>query len=325
MRFMMLAALATTGCSQEQELRVDHLSTMQSTTNGLVLADDGQTGHGAMSGTTCSFDTLNGWLINDYDLPGDDESIEDHRGGHVVGVSKRGVHVIKNSTEGWGWETNGDSRYPDVEMEGVVTSRFSNDGLVVVQLREDCRALFADGSVVALDISLCAPDVDTEVRRTDGTIYAATGTALWEVSHSYAEQLTEGVVELAYDDRTDTIYATDGETSDVTVIPGDSSPTWTFTAPGTVTSITPLSGKNAVAVLVEQDNGGAIAIYDGEGAEVSFIETPSSDATLTGSLDGTTLAVTLDTEVHFYDVYANDQDKKKRNTLGNDPSPTFSD
>ena len=61
------------GCQPQSELEFQHLSTMKAKTQGLVLMDDGQVGHAGMAGTTCRFDTLNGWLIDDFDLPTEDE------------------------------------------------------------------------------------------------------------------------------------------------------------------------------------------------------------------------------------------------------------
>ena len=69
-------------CSSEPT-GFDHQAQLERPVRGVVLHDDGTTGHAGMFGTNCPFETVQGTVTGDYALPGEGEEVQD--GGDLIG------------------------------------------------------------------------------------------------------------------------------------------------------------------------------------------------------------------------------------------------
>ena len=91
----LVALLATVGCASQAETMFTHQGQVMAQANGLVLSEDGREGMAGMYGTTCVFNATNGQMGQDFDLEGEDESVEDSSAsGIVLTRSERGIHEV---------------------------------------------------------------------------------------------------------------------------------------------------------------------------------------------------------------------------------------
>lgn len=308
-----LALALLAGCTGPPDLYLSHMSTMESETRGVVLYDDGQRGHAAMWDTTCEFDTLNGWLIEDHDLPTDTEIIQDQFEGTALARSDLGIHMIFDRE--------------DIELGGVLETRLLEDGGVLTLRRkgELCRVDIGDRTV-EVDTALCTDLTSVSTDRVE-TLYVATGDALYGVDETGAQLFASDIDLVVHDRSNDRIYVAQlgGET--LTGLDSKGVEQWSVTTDGPITSLEHMGRRGMALVMVEDlsTGRGAMQLFEGiSGEEVVRHDTPSGDGDLTVSDDGTTLAVTIPGEVHFYDVLRLDETPKKRRTFGS-PDPVFTD
>lgn len=309
------ACLLAAACSSD-ELSISHMSIMQSQTRGVVLYDDGQRGHAAMWDTTCEFDTLNGWIISDHDLPTEAEEIVDTFEGEVLGRSDLGAHPV--------WQLGS----KDLEIKGVIDGRLYEGGLVVLRETRDggCEARWDDGRVVALDVDACEADA-LDVDRIDGSLFVRQGAEIVKIDRDNGASFFDGAADLVVFDRTtELVYLANKGERKVWANDLEGGLVWSATLPGPVTAMDDMGRRGAVMVMVQDGDRGRVVMLDGlTGDRRTEAEAPSSDVDVSVSEDGTTMAVTLETEVHFYDLTEAGEEPKKRQTLGEDPSPAFAD
>ena len=311
----LIALALLTACTGSDTLHLNHMSTMQSQTRGVVLYDDGQRGHAAMQWTTCEFDTLNGWLISDHDLPTETEVVQDQLDNVVLGRSDEGVHFVQDPDR-------------DLSLARTVQARLQDDGTAAI-LRHDavdgCVADFGD-QVVPVGQALCQEDARVDTDR-DGTLYVATGQKLVAVSRDGTTTLDDGVDLVVYDRSVDMVYTTRSGDTELRGLDTSGTVQWRAETLGPIHALSHMGRRGLALVMVEDpDTGhGALQAYEGYSGELMVHhQTPTGDGEITVSEDGTTLAVTLPNEVYFYDVSAEGETSKERKTLG-DPDPVFSD
>ena len=306
-----VALVALGGCAPDA-LEVDLISTLEQETRGVVLYEDGQRAHAAMMDTTCEFDTLNGWRISEYDLPTSSEIIKDTYQGRVLATSVEAIHVVDPDT----WTTS------DVELQNVVEARFVNDGVVALQADFDgCTTEWADGSSVPMPDSACDSGVAVASAR-DGTLFVATESGLIAAHSDEYVTLDVAPDRLAWDNQTGILYSAQSGSSTVTAVDSEGTSLWEYELPGDVISIDDMGVRGNVIVLSEgTGETGDLSILNGyTGDLVARHWTPGANADVVVSGDGTTLAVVLTEQVFFYDVYAEGETRKTRQTFGTDPN-----
>ena len=309
-----LLAIGATGC-QSSEITMSHMSTMESQTRGVVLYDDGQRGHAAMWNTTCEFDTLNGWVISDHDLPTEDEVIQDTHQGFVVGRSDEGVHIVQD-------------RDNDLEESGVIASRLLDDGLVTVHHgpEDNCLVSFSGGDRVSVPLEACDADNGVDTDRV-GRVIIGTDSGTLCVDREGATEIDGPNDFVVYDRATRLTYVARYGGMEVRGLTQRGDIRWSYETEGMITSMDDMGRRGMVMIMtsVLGSSQGNIIILEGHSGElVTDHTTPSSDVDITVSDDGTTMAAVLTDQVYFYDVTDPDDEPKVRQTLGEEP-PRFTD
>jgi len=308
-----LFAIAATGC-QPSALTLTHMSTLDSQTRGVVLYDDGQRGHAAMWETTCEFDTLNGWLISDHDLPTQDEVIQDTFDGQVIGRSDQGAHIVQD-------------RGRDVVQTGVVASRLLERGVVTVYDKGgDCRVSFREGPAVSVPDEACDLSNGFDTDR-EGRVFIGTATGTLSVDAEGSTEIDGPNDFVVYDRATGLTYVARHGGTEVRALTKHGDIRWSYETDGGITAMDDMGRRGMVMVMtaVAGSSGGEIIILEGHSGErVTEHSTPSSEVDLTVSEDGTTMAAVLKDQVFFYDVTDEDDAPKVRKTLGQE-QPTFID
>lgn len=315
MRFVpVLVAAAMVGGCAPPEIQMSHMSTLQSTTNGVVLHDNGQRGHAAMRGTTCEFDTLNGWIVEDHDLPTRSEDIQDALDGAVLGTSPKGVHFVH-------------SRLDDELVAGVVASRLLGGVTATIRVDEDGTCIGTFGPVtVELPAAACDPESDVAVDRVAEALIIATGGDVLAVDANGFTVIDGGANLVVFDAVAERIYLARKGEREVWAIELDGSIAWTVELNGPVHAMSDMGIRGKIVAMIGEEGRGTLVVMQGEdGLQVSEHPTPAPTDELTVSEDGTTLGVVLEAEVYFYDVIEEGEEPKKRETFGSDPAPQFFD
>ena len=312
---LFLSLTALMACSHSAELEIDHLSTLDARTRGVVLMDDGQSGYGAMSGTTCSFDTLNGWVIDDFDLPSREERVTDSLHGRVLGTSPEGVYQVRSL-----------ERVADVVARDA---RFIGDGFAfLVGDAEACAVQFDDGSTHAVSGVACASGSNSlTVARELGAVVVATGDEAVVVSRDGARTLADEADFVVYDKRTDLVYVAMEGGSEVRAVDLEGRLVWHTDVGGQITAMQQMGKRAKVVAMVDFGDHAGMVVLDGPSGDAELeVEAPTPEVELSVSDDGTTLAVTLEDQVFFYDVIAAGETPKQRDTLGaEDQAQQFAD
>ena len=305
------------GCGGDEIVYLDLMSTMQSETRGVVLYDDGQRGHAAMNGQTCEFDTLNGWLITDHDLPTESESIQDTYGDEVLGRSDEGAHKVHAQA--------------DLFAPGLVQSRLMADGEVaMVRGGEGLCSLEVGAFDLALAPSFCDPGLHMDTDR-ERTVFLSDGDEVLAIDlpTGQSQTIADGVELVVYDRAADMIYTAHLGGIEVTGRFPTGEVRWVTEVAGPIHALDDMGRRGLALVMVEDvDTGrGVMQMIEGDSGEiVGEHGTPDPEVDVEVSDDGTTLALTRPTEVFFYDITAEGEEPKDRKTLGRpDFDPTFSD
>ena len=317
-RSLILVAMAA-GCTSTNAIEMTLMSSMQSETRGVVLYDDGQRGHAAMWGTTCEFDTLNGWLISDHDLPTEAEVMQDTYGGEVLGLSDEGIHILEGAVT---------FEQTDIGTRGVLESRLLSDGNVAslrIDQAGDCHAQI-DGTTVDLEPEICETYTSVTTNRTD-TLYVANGNEVLAVRKGGATKFADAWDLVEYDATTDLVYVANRFDTRVGGLHPDGQTAWRSETKGGIRDMDDMGARGMLTLITEDEEGGRglLVVLDGwTGEKIAEHGTPSSDTDITLSEDGTTLAIVLPEDVYFYDVVDEDDEPKVRQTLGSE-RPDFVD
>lgn len=294
MRHVLLLASATlVGCAIENELR--YTATLDASTHGVVLTDDGLQSHAAMSGTTCTIDPRWGCPTDDADLPTEDETVVDHHGGITLGRSAVGVHTITGSA----WDAVDDLLLTDVRV-----ARLTDAGRVVLAGTPQTCALHVDGAdPTGVPESLCAEGVRASVDRERSDLWVAADDGLYRVgARGIARFGSDGADRVARDaTRRLTFLAHTGGTA-LRALDDDGSPVWSVATGGSIRSMATRGDKGDVLVLVSRPDGfGVIERRDGaSGLLRSASEVPDGDGELAVSGNGAAIAIVRADQVHYY-------------------------
>jgi hypothetical protein len=285
-------ALAVTACTSENELRF--VSTLDATTYGVALSEDGNNSHVGMSGMTCTVSTEWGCPVDDADLPTEEERVLDHFEGLTLASSTGAVHQI--DADGW-------RRTDDIEVDGVRAARYTNQGLLMI--RGDSEACFvqSDSTQTSVPGALCDTDVKVQVDRDAGVLYAATGKAVYTVDEEGADKIEQSDL-VAWDRRLEQRYtATNGE-STLHATTRDGNEVWTTDLDLPIRSLSARGNKGQVLVLTDSSDGfGLLHRLDGEtGRPLSSSELPDSAGEIEVSGNGHAVAIIRDEEVHFFSL-----------------------
>lgn len=307
MRFSIVTlGVLAAGCAAEPvDAPIRYGSTLARSTSGLVLHETGERGHAGMSGTNCPFETRFGRVTGDYDLPDSDEEVQD--GGEsvlgdetvlLVQPHMNLIHLLEKST--------GDYITERVRWHGIQAGRLTDDGLVgLVDEGDGCFVQWKDGEDVVGEAPAPHCDPDHFDAHPDGAVLFGFDDRAVLVRPDGGEVEVDAGGELVvFDAALDHWYvARHGETT-VIAIDAAGARLWSTEVAGGVTALGHAGRKEAAVVSMELDDGrGAVAYLDGRtGEELAWIETPSAAPELTTSLDGSTLALVLPDETHFYGV-----------------------
>ncbi|HHO53820.1 MAG TPA: hypothetical protein ENK18_23845 [Deltaproteobacteria bacterium] len=308
-------ALAVTwlGACQSDEIRMSHMSTLQEQTRGVVVMDHGLRIQAAMQDTTCIFRTLDGGFIRDHDLPTNDERIVDTYDGEILGASAQGIHLV--------------NRGEDVAITEVVDARLWSGGVVSLhETVEGCTVSWNRDEHISVPQELCdAPAITADPR--DGTLFVGLPGETSRIDRDGLASFDSGADLVSWDRATQLVYmAVSGERT-VWATDINGVPAWSATTPAPVTALTHMGDRGLVLLMLDAGEGeGRFYILDGEtGSLNSEHDAPGSEVEIDLSQDGTTLAVTLETEVHFFDITAGGEEPKERDTVGSAPDPIMVD
>jgi hypothetical protein len=294
-----LALLVAAGCTSNQ-VSFEHKSQVQTRAKGVALLDTDDSAQVGMSGNTCEVTTSSGMIGSDYDVAvGEDDNVQDALGTDTLVIGQSGVYVVSQGFFGPG--------SPVVDMNDVVTARFSDDGVVVGRdtstgFQIDWAGGITDGSSAQIgpDANLGGMSVD----RGTGTAYIPTDSGLAIADANTGVTVTEVEADItAWDTAADCLYVATTGSSEVRAIEFDGTLRWATDVGGPVTSIDDMAG--AAAVMVGDDNAGVLVVLDGvTGESTSQFDTPSAANRVVVGNGGHSMAMVLDDVVHFFGVDA---------------------
>jgi len=306
-RTVTLALLAVgtclSGCQKEFDGEFQHRSSLQRATKGLVLHEDGSAGHAGMMSSNCPFETDFGLVTGDYDLPDDDEEVQDV-GSHVLGsnsillVQPGSLHVLNKET--------GDYTTESHPVDDAVAGRFFGKGIVALIDGDDgCGVdwIDDDGDVVSTVTDNCSPSA-FDVDPLSGTTYVGGDDSIEIVTPEGTVDAEVGGDLVAWDSSAEVTYVATLDGDVVEAIEPDGGLRWSTAVDGLVKVLVPAGGKGAAAVMLEKPDGSGLLVYlDGWTGEVmTELETPSAALGLSVAGNGGTIAMILADETHFYGV-----------------------
>jgi hypothetical protein len=292
------------GCAEQADPILTHQSRMQQQTRGLALHESGDSGHAGMRGTNCPFETVFGSLTGDYDLPDDEEEVQDvgysnQFGAETVVLIQRNLqslHLLKKA--------DGEYETDSQDVPGVIEGRLSDLGLVAL-VNDDlgCGVVWIDTGIRA-EIPGCSGGF---------TVDPDTGTAFVVGLDNGVDRVTPGNGAdplgadgdlVIWDDVTQALYvATTGETS-IRAFEADGAERWQSDVGGPIHAIEYGGAIGAALVSWEtKDGNGGLTWLDGwTGDEVHSDQTPGPAPAMSVSGNGQMIAVILEDEAHFYRI-----------------------
>lgn len=276
-------------------------SSLARETAGLELHYDGEGGHAGMFDTNCPFETRNGMVTGDYDLPGSGEHIQDAEPTvlgeiTIAAVVDDDVHVLD--------KTDGIYTHVPVSAPGVVQARLLVDG--VVTLHQDCsvQTRTLDGDVVESTPLADCGGADFEVDPVSGTTFVARGERPVLLTADGPRELDGAADLVSWDPATNAFYTAVRGTSVVEALEADGTLRWSIETPGPIHALDDAGEANGVAVVMEQPDGrGWIGLYDSTtGDETKRGVTPSAADALSVSGNGMVIALVRADETYFYDI-----------------------
>lgn len=300
MRNIVLASIGVVaaGCSFEST-GFDHESVLFVEARGVALNHDGEQGIAGMFDATCLFTTGDGALGEDYDLPSDDEEVEDstrQNGRDVVVVSSpEGLHFMSPFA---GWQEEIDR----FSLEGVRAARLTaTDTVALVGDANSCELVWVGTeSAVSVDPSVCASG-DLAVDRASGTAFVSSSDAVYAVDPSGAVEIASAAEHVAWDSAAQRLYLADADI--IRAVDATGEELWSGATLGDITAITAMGTRGELAMMSRGLGGGELAILDGDdGVARLAMRTPSAAQELNSSGNGEMLAVGLPFEIHFFGV-----------------------
>jgi hypothetical protein len=304
--WMLTAGALAGGCaSPEQATALQHEATMTRVTRGLVLHETGERGHAGMFGTNCPFETRFGRVTGDYQLPDEDEEVQD--GGPsslgdetvlLVQPHRNVVHLLEKST--------GDYEHERVRWYGVISGRLTLDGLVGLAEDDDggCSIQWLEDEAVVSSVEAPHCDAGAFDASPGGTVLLGLddGAVLVRPDELPVQVEADGRL-VVFDPAMDHWYVAREGADEVVAIDNSGARLWSTVVDGPVVALGHAGARGAAVVSHELGEGGGVTYLDGRtGDELGQVGTPSAAPKVTHSGDGSTLALVLDEEAHFYSV-----------------------
>lgn len=295
-----IAMLTLAACAPNEDASdFEYQTTFNKRTNGLILHEDGDSGHAGMFGTNCPFDTRSGNVTGDYDLPGTDEDIQDGEPTEVGDLTFTAVqpdvtHVVD--------KTDGHYTHIPLETPGVSEARLVWDG--VVYLDDACRVKQLDlvgQETMSYALDGCA-EADIEVDPTDGSgVVATLGHTAFFANGELTPLEVQGDM-VAYDPWSDLYYLAARGTTTLSAVTPEGSLAWSIEVPHPITSLDDAGMLEAAAVVLERPDGkGEIVFYDAQAGDLARRGvTPSPADDLAVSDNGSTLALVRPEQSFFF-------------------------
>ncbi len=287
-----VACLGLFACQSENELV--HLSSTETTTDGLALSEDGTQSFAAMAGTTCVLDARVGCPIADEDLPTEDEQVLDHFEGETLALSAHTLHFM----DGGHWDKGA-----DIEVPSLRQARLTRRGLLTVEDRDAECVLSHDGVEVAVDGLLCADGVEVEVDRR-GALVAITTAGAFRADVSGVERISATADRVSVDPHLGQTYLAQSGKRAIEAVGDDGARRWEVELDGAVRDLVTRGDKADLLVLSEGRDGlGLVSILDGStGKELSAHAIPSANGRIEVAGSGRVMAFISDDEVHHFEV-----------------------
>jgi hypothetical protein len=298
------ALLLLAACAPSAPSGLTYRSTLDATTKGVALHDGGLTGHAGMYGTNCPFETVQGQVTGDYQLPGDGETIEDE------GPSPLGPNTVLITLDDTVWfldKTTGTYVVDNYSVPGLVADRLTSTGTVVVRTSPTGCAIDWNGddflTESTFELPTCPADVSFDVEPYSGAVVLA-NLAQVELLAPGAEPLVVPIGgDLAvWDESLAQAYvATSGGTA-VQMVAEDGTLGWSMDIGMPITAIGAAGSEGGLAIAVADGQAGAIVLIDAEGNELGVIDTPTAAIDIDASPEGAVLAAVRPDHVYFFDV-----------------------
>ena len=297
---MVVACAACHGPQSELELR--HLSALETPTRGLVLAEGGDMARAGMYETTCDVDSETASPGADYDARGEDDTVvaggtSPSRGLVSVVWAGGALHVNTPDDTGGG---------RGLVLDGFVGAGFRGRGLVEVHgTGTECTATWRDLDL-AIEDSVSLPSSTCQGGPVANSghgldVFVATREDITVADPGGSTPFGAGADLLAWDDTAQVLYAANRGESWVQGWEHDGTLRWEVTLGGGVRGLDDLGARGAAAVTLDTTDGGAFVVLDGQtGAVLEDLDTPSAAESVVASANGETVALVLETEVHFY-------------------------
>jgi hypothetical protein len=298
-----LLALAA-GCTSAEPSDFGFRTDFSKQTRGLILHEDGEAGHAGMYGTNCPFETFNGGVTGDYDLPEEGEDIQDGEETElgeitIAAVIPGTVHVLD--------KTDGLYTHVPVSVPGVTEARLVFDGVVALtEVGGECelRWFELDGHVRRNEPLASCDGVGVEVDPGAGVALVAgvDGVVVFP-DRGRVEVALQGDL-VAWDDVLGVFYVARRGATGLSAVGADGSVQWTIPTAAPVGAIDDAGATGAVAAVLALPSGrGLLQLFDGQTGELLKAgETPSPAEDLSVSGDGTVLALVRPEQSFFFDI-----------------------
>ncbi|MBX2797929.1 MAG: hypothetical protein KTR31_09680 [Myxococcales bacterium] len=292
----LLGACASSAVQPDATLQ--YRSTFDGRTNGLVLHQSGDEGHAGMFGSNCPFDTHTGNVTGDYDLPGEDEDVQDAEEttlGEItlVATVPDTVHVLD--------KTGGTYTHVPLALTGVVEGRLTRDGVVGLTEACDVHWLGLNGDSRAhVTLDACGGELETDpatgITVVGDAVHTVVTDGEWVVTADRHGDL------VAFDPGAQAFYVATVGQARVSALELDGSERWSVHTPGPVTALDDAGDTAAVAIVMAlPDGNGAVALHDGvTGEQRHLATTPSAAEDLSVSGNGSVLALVRPEQAFFY-------------------------
>ncbi len=287
-----IVALMMFGGCDYQAGQFDHQATLHTQTRGVVVHENGDVAQAGMFGTTCDVYTGDASIGTDYDYASDEEVVTDIHMGEVLIVSPDSIIIQDGRNAG------------EVAQPGVVDSRLTDDGFVSVSGNDaGCSVSWTGDMTVstAVDSGLCN-STSMSVDRTNGNAFVGTADGAFGVDADGATQIDTVSDLISWDPTAEVLYAATSGGIEVLGLEADGTERWSVQLDGAVASLEAMGTLGQAVVSIQKYSGhGEIVTIDGITGEVlTAVATPSAADDLASSEDGSMVAVTTESAVHFF-------------------------
>lgn len=298
---LMALAVGCVGTDAELVYR----GTLDTNTNGVVIYEDGRTGHAAMLGTTCAIDTSGG-VADDVNIDGSSEDqvldgTQGDDGSVVLARTRNHLHIISGSEASWTWGPTLAVTH-DVEVEGVSDGALTETGVVAWG---NCEVTWFDHDMIVTD-SAVAPVQDCNAQFaadfSSGAAFVASQGEIARITPDSTELFTERADLMAFSPNASALFIAESGSTEVRALEIDGTLRWSATVDGSITGIEDLGRRGQLAVMVANGDDGLLVILDSEtGATLRDFSLPSP-AEVVASRGGSTLGMVVPNAVHFYNL-----------------------